>query len=271
MPELPEVETTLRGVRPYLAGQTVSGVVVRDRRLRWPVSRSLSARVGGRVILAVRRRAKYLLVDFENGSLILHLGMSGSLRVLPASEPAGPHDHFDLCLGSGLCLRLRDPRRFGCVVWSKAEVLNHRLLRHLGPEPFSDAFSGEYLRAKSRGRKGAVKNFLMDGGIVVGVGNIYASESLHLAEIHPHRASGRISTRRYQALVDAVRCVLSDAIEEGGTTLRDFTAVDGDPGYFRTRLNVYGRTGEPCSTCGKPIRRILTGQRATFYCPGCQR
>jgi len=271
MPELPEVETTRRGIEPLLLGRTVDRVVVHDPRLRWPVPATLARALAGRRVEGVRRRAKYLLIETAGGALIMHLGMSGSLRVLGRDAPAGPHDRVDLVLSSGRALRLRDPRRFGAVLWTEDDPAGHPLLARLGPEPLDPGFDGAWLHARARGRRAAVKSFLMDGHIVVGVGNIYASEALHLAGVHPSRAAGRISRPRYERVAEAVRAVLEDAITEGGTTLRDFTRSDGTPGYFRTRLRVYGRAGEPCPACAAPVRRRVIGQRSTFYCPRCQR
>ncbi|TWG89951.1 DNA-(apurinic or apyrimidinic site) lyase [Luteimonas sp. J16] len=270
MPELPEVETTRAGLAPHLEGRRVSGVVLRRPDLRWPIPPEVPALLPGQRILAVRRRAKYLLLDTAAGSALLHLGMSGSLRVLPSSTPVREHDHVDLLLGSRRVLRFNDPRRFGCLLWqAPGEV--HPLLRGLGPEPLSDAFDGDYLFARSRGRRAPVKTFLMDQRIVVGVGNIYAAEALHRAGISPLRPAGRVSRERYRALADAVRAILAHAIARGGTTLRDFLAPDGAPGYFEQELSAYGRGGEPCPRCGRPLRQALVGQRTTAWCGHCQR
>lgn len=269
MPELPEVETTRRGIAPHLEGHRIRKVVVRQPQLRWPVPAEVLQLKNARV-LAVRRRAKFLLVDTDQGEILLHLGMSGSLRVLPASTPPGKHDHVDLVLDDGKVLRLNDPRRFGAVLFS-ATPDSHPLLAHLGPEPLGPDFSGDWLAARARGRKQSVKTFIMDNRTVVGVGNIYAAESLFLAGIHPSRAAGRVSAERYQRLADAIRTVLTRAIKAGGTTLRDFTRADGQPGYFAQSLNVYGREGEPCRVCGTPIKGTRHGQRSTCYCPQCQR
>ena len=269
MPELPEVETTRRGVAPHLTGRRIQALTVRQRQLRWPVP-AAARRAEGQQILAVRRRAKFLLIDLEQGQLLIHLGMSGSLRVLPAATPPGKHDHVDLVLDDGALLRFNDPRRFGAVLWS-ARPDSHPLLGHLGPEPLGPEFSGERLWQQSRRRKQAIKTFIMDNRIVVGVGNIYAQEALFRAGIHPSRAAGRVARPRYEALVAAIRAVLAEAIEAGGTTLRDFTRADGQPGYFRQSLAVYGRGGEPCPVCGGQIRASRHGQRSTCYCPQCQR
>ena len=270
MPELPEVETTRRGVGPLLEGRQISAVKVRNPRLRQPVLASLPQRLDGLRLRAVERRAKYLLFRFEFGSLIVHLGMSGSLRIVKPGTAFKKHDHVEITFDSTLCLRLHDPRRFGLMVWTEEPLAEHRLLRHLGPEPWDEQFTGAYLRKGSHRRTAAVKNFIMDSSIVVGVGNIYASESLHRAGVHPNRAAGRISQRRYGAIVVAVREVLEEALEAGGTTLRDFVHSDGEPGYFRFKLKVYGRTGERCSCEHGTIRQQVIGQRSSFYCPKCQ-
>ena len=271
MPELPEVETTRRGVLPLLVGRRVSAVEVHDGRLRRPVTRGLAKILAGQKLKAVARRAKYLLFEFEQGTLLVHLGMSGSLRVVPASAPRLPHDHVEIAFGPERVLRLRDPRRFGLVLWTEAPPENHVLLKHLGPEPFDAAFTGDYLFERSRGRSLAVKNFVMDAKVVVGVGNIYASEALFRAGIHPARAAGRVSRERYDALVTHIRTVLGESIEAGGTTLRDFMRNDGEPGYFSQALKVYGREGEPCVVCGNAIAMKVIGQRSSFFCGRCQR
>jgi len=271
MPELPEVETALRGIAPHLTGRRILGLLARERRLRWPVPPTVDQAVAGQCIIALRRRAKYLLLELEQGTLLLHLGMSGSLRVVPSTTPPGPHDHIDLVLTDGQCLRLRDPRRFGSLHWVPPPVEAHPLLCRLGPEPLSDAFDGAYLHQRAGGRRGAVKGFIMDSHIVVGVGNIYASESLFMAGIHPQRAAGRIGPRRYLRLAHSIKQVLTAAIAEGGTSLRDFVQEDGNPGYFAQQLRVYGREGGPCPACGQPVRQRRIGQRSSFYCPRCQR
>jgi formamidopyrimidine-DNA glycosylase len=271
MPELPEVETTRRGIEPYVCGQRIQKMVVRDRRLRWPVETGLEQQVLDRRIEKVSRRGKYLLLYTEAGTLIIHLGMSGSLRILPSDTAPQKHDHVDIVLSNQQCLRLRDPRRFGCVFWTTTDPLQHELLKDLGPEPLSDEFDADYLYATSRKRKVVVKQLIMNSHIVVGVGNIYANEALFLAGIRPGLAAGRISKPRCQQLVDAIKTVLNKAIKQGGTTLRDFTASDGNPGYFQLQLNVYGRGGEPCPRCGTAIKSLHQGQRATYYCPKCQK
>ncbi len=271
MPELPEVETTRRGIAPSLEGRRVEAVRVFDPRLRWPVPAELAGALAGQRIEAVRRRAKYLLLETAGGTLILHLGMSGSLRVSDPETPRRRHDHLEIRLDSGRCLRLHDPRRFGAALWTREPPAEHPLLAPLGPEPLGEGFDGAYLRRVGRGRRQAIKPFIMNNRIVVGVGNIYANEALFRAGIHPRRAAGRISARRMEALVEAIRAVLAAAIEQGGTTLRDFLREDGQPGYFRQRLEVYERGGEPCPRCTATIRQALIGQRSSYYCPRCQR
>ena len=270
MPELPEVETTRRGIAPHVEGQRVERVVVRDRRLRWPVPDDLDARLSGQRILSVDRRAKYLLINAEAGTLIAHLGMSGNLRLVPVGQAPLKHEHVDIELESGLALRYTDPRRFGAMLWS-SDPHAHELLTHLGPEPLTDAFDGDRLFALSRGRSAAVKPFIMDNQVVVGVGNIYATEALFAAGIDPRRAAGGISRGRYLKLAVEIKRILAYAIERGGTTLRDFIGGDGQPGYFQQELFVYGRGGEYCKVCGKILRETRLGQRASVYCPGCQK
>lgn len=270
MPELPEVETTRRGVEPHCKGRTVVQLTVRDSRLRWPVSRQLAKQVQGQVITAIERRGKYLLFRTTAGSLLLHLGMSGSLRVVTPDAPIGRHDHVDILLEGGACLRYHDPRRFGSLMWLASGDSAHPLLRNLGPEPLSADFSGQFLYWRSRGRKGAVKSFIMDAKVVVGVGNIYANEALFLSGIRPGRAAGRISLDRYERLADVIKQVLTSAISQGGTTLRDFVGGDGKPGYFAQQLYVYGRAGQPCKACGSLLREQRLGQRSSVYCVTCQ-
>lgn len=270
MPELPEVETTRRGVEPHCIGRTVKRVHVRDSRLRWPVPGTLAATFTGQVITGVERRGKYLLFRTLKGCLLVHLGMSGSLRVVaPGAEPTR-HDHIDVLLNGGVCLRYHDPRRFGCFLWQMPGEV-HPLLINLGPEPLSLEFDGQLLYHRSRGRKGPVKNFIMDGKVVVGVGNIYANEALFLSGVHPRRAAGRLSLARYQRLAENIKQVLTSAIDLGGTTLRDFVGGDGKPGYFAQQLYVYGRAGQPCKACGAALREIRLGQRSSVYCVTCQR
>jgi len=272
MPELPEVETTRRGVAPWIEGTRVVAVDLRQPQLRWLVPETLARELPGRRVLAAERRAKYLLFRAEGDrTLMLHLGMSGSLRVLQAAAPPGKHDHLDLLLEGGRLLRFHDPRRFGSADWIAGEPLHHPLLRELGPEPLGPGFSAEYLAAACRGRRIAIKQLIMNGRIVVGVGNIYASEALFRAGIHPLRAAGRIGAPRLAALVTAIREVLEAAIRQGGTTLRDFAWGDGQHGYFRPELAVYDRAGEPCLRCAGTIRSIVQGQRSSYYCASCQR
>lgn len=269
MPELPEVETSRRGIEPHIVGATISGVVIRERRLRWPVPKSIDRNLPGQSVNSVTRRAKYILINTRQGSAILHLGMSGSICIVNAGTPAGVHDHFDVEFDSGLVLRFRDPRRFGSLHWSK-EPLSHRLLKDLGPEPLSSDFDGHYLWQRSRSRKVSIKQFIMNAHIVVGVGNIYASEALFMAGINPRRAAGRIARSRYEQLADAIKEVLGKAIEAGGTTLRDFYGGNGEAGYFKQQLEAYGREDEPCRRCNSPISAIVQGQRSTYYCKRCQ-
>jgi len=269
MPELPEVEVTRRGLAPHVVGRIISAVTVREPRLRWPIPRAVRA-LAGRRVRAIRRRGKYLLVDCGDGHLILHLGMSGSLRLVRPDTPAGKHDHFDLQFGDW-CLRLRDPRRFGAVLWTRGDVDAHPLLAHLGVEPLSAALTGARLHQLSRGLRLPVKQFLMDAKRVVGVGNIYASESLHRAAIDPRRRAGKISLEKYDRLAAAIKVTLRAAIKAGGSSLRDFVGSDGASGYFQNRALVYDRAGMPCRKCRTPIRRIVQGARASYFCPSCQR
>jgi formamidopyrimidine-DNA glycosylase len=275
MPELPEVETTRRGLAPHVEGRRIQAVTLRRPDLRWPIPAEVARELPGQRIDAVRRRAKYLLMDTAAGSALLHLGMSGSLRVLPADTPVTTHDHVDIALAGsagapGRVLRFNDPRRFGSLLWQPLGEV-HALLQGLGPEPLSEAFDGDYLFDLSRGRKAPVKTFLMDQAVVVGVGNIYAAESLFRAGISPLRAAGRVSRERYAALADAVKAILAYAITRGGTTLRDFLSPDGAPGYFEQELSAYGRGGAPCPRCGRPMKQASIGQRATVWCGHCQR
>jgi formamidopyrimidine-DNA glycosylase len=269
MPELPEVETTCRGIAPHILDRKVRDVIVRESRLRWPVPPQLRQTLAGARFTAVNRRAKYLLLETDRGILMVHLGMSGSLRIMPADTPALFHDHIDLVLDDGRCLRYHDPRRFGSFHW--LQTLEHPLLDHLGPEPLAASFDGGYLYERSRGRRISVKQFVMDGKIVVGVGNIYANEALFMAGIHPARAAGRVALSRYESLAQTIKTVLGDAIEQGGTTLRDFVGGDGSPGYFAQQLRVYGRQGQPCRVCKSVLKEIRQGGRSTVYCSDCQR
>lgn len=269
MPELPEVETTRRGIEPHLTGQRVLKVVVRDGRLRWPVPDDLDVRISGQSIVSVGRRAKYLLIQLEVGTLLVHLGMSGSLRLVEAGTAVAKHDHIDIELASGKVLRYTDPRRFGSMLLTD-QPATHALLKKLGPEPLSEAFTGQRLFDMSRKRSMAVKPFIMDNAVVVGVGNIYATEALFAAGIDPRREAGSISKARYLKLADEIKRILAKAIESGGTTLRDFVGGDGKPGYFKQELFVYGRSGELCMVCGRTLREVKLGQRASVFCPSCQ-
>ena len=270
MPELPEVETTRQGLLPRLKGRVLRRVVVRNPSLRWPVPDDLETRLAGLTLQSLDRRGKYLLFDFGPATQIVHLGMSGSLRFAEADEPAALHDHVDWLFDDGSILRLRDPRRFGAVLWTD-DVARHPLLAHLGPEPLTPAFDAAWLHAQCRRRNVAIKQVIMDAGVVVGVGNIYASESLFHAGIRPATAARRLSRPACERLVAAIRQVLTAAIAAGGSSLRDYVHSSGELGYFQLQTRVYDREGLPCKTCGTPIRRIVQGQRASFYCPVCQR
>jgi len=271
MPELPEVEITRRGLAAQLTGITVADAVIRNPRLRWPIPKNLPERVCGQTIRALERRGKYLLVAFDRGTLILHLGMSGSLRILPDGAPPEKHDHFDLVMSNGTLVRLRDPRRFGAVLWHRGDVHAHPLLATLGPEPLEQDFDAHYLHQATRGRSIAIKQCIMDNHIVVGVGNIYANEALFRAGIRPQHAAGKLSLPRCAKLVAEIRATLSEAIELGGSTLRDFVNTAGQPGYFQQHYWVYGRAGELCRKCAAPIKQARQGQRSSFYCGNCQR
>jgi len=270
MPELPEVETTKNGIAPYIEGKAVSCIIVRQAKLRWPVPDSIK-KMQNQIVQRVQRRAKYLLLETQKGTAIIHLGMSGSLRVVETDTPPEKHDHVDIAFEHGKVLRLRDPRRFGCVLWTQEPVNEHKLICNLGPEPLSDDFTAAYLFEQAKNRKVSIKVFIMNAQIVVGVGNIYASESLFMAGIHPKRAAGRVSLKRLKTLVASIKKVLKKSIEQGGTTLKDFANAEGQSGYFQVALHVYGKTGEPCSHCSTPIKQIKLGQRSTFYCPSCQK
>ena len=274
MPELPEVETTRRGIEPWLVDQQVERIDIRQPSLRWPIPVEEMLALQGLVVRQVRRRAKYLLVDFDHGSAVWHLGMSGSLRLVEKSEPPNKHDHVDWHLGNGKILRFHDPRRFGALLW-QPQGTQLMQLANLGPEPLEapdiSGLTAESLYQASRGKRQAVKLFIMDNRIVVGVGNIYANESLFLAGIRPTTPAGKISLARYERLLAFIRSVLSKAVEQGGTTLRDFVNSDGSPGYFAQQLNVYGRGGEACPTCQSTLKEIRLGQRSTVYCAQCQR
>ncbi|MBY0485202.1 bifunctional DNA-formamidopyrimidine glycosylase/DNA-(apurinic or apyrimidinic site) lyase [Nitrosomonas sp.] len=275
MPELPEVETTRRGIAPHLLGRSIANVIIRNPSLRWPIPGNLPELLAGLTIQAVTRRAKYLLLDCGVGTLILHLGMSGSLRILPyrlmqSIELPQKHDHFDLILSDQTVLRLRDPRRFGAVLWHTGDILQHPLLMNLGPEPLTADFNAQQLFEKTRECRASIKQMLMNSHVVVGIGNIYANEALFLAGINPKIAAGRIGMARYEKLVQAVKQILQLAIEAGGSSLRDFVNSDGNPGYFQQQYWVYGRGGERCKICDHEIKQIRQSQRSSFYCPRCQ-
>jgi len=270
VPELPEVETTRRGIAPHCEGRSIRQLIIRNPSLRWPVPDDLPARMEGHTIRAVDRRAKYILIRLDTGTAIVHLGMSGSMRVVTDQSPPLKHDHVELQLDNGLLIRFNDPRRFGCWLWSDHPE-QHALLESLGPEPLAPEFTGGLLYRLSRGKQVAVKSFIMDNRVVVGVGNIYANEALFKAGIHPNRKAGRISADRYHRLAEAIRETLSAAILMGGTTLRDFVNSDGKPGYFAQSLLVYGKRGQPCPECQRPLKEMRTGQRSTVYCGNCQR
>lgn len=270
MPELPEVEVTRRGIAPALEGQVIDQAIVRHFGMRWPVPADLPARLAGQPIHRLERRGKYLLARLPQGSLLLHLGMSGSLRLVDEHTPPARHDHFDLCLRQGAILRLRDPRRFGAILWLEGDPLDHPLLRDLGPEPLTVAFDGQVLYRALSSRSSAIKVVLMDHHVVVGVGNIYANEALFLAGIRPQTPAKQLSRHQCQLLADAVKDILLRAIERGGSTLRDFVHSDGSSGYFQLDHWVYGRSGEPCRRCGQLVQSLRLGQRSTFYCGHCQ-
>jgi formamidopyrimidine-DNA glycosylase len=270
MPELPEVETTRRGLEPRLIGKTLRAAKVRDGRLRWPVPRNINAQLAGKKLVSIKRRGKYLLFDFGNIFQIVHLGMSGSLRFVQKDAPPAVHDHVDWVFSGNEILRLRDPRRFGAILLTHDPV-THPLLAHLGPEPLTPDFDGDYLRSLSRGRKTSIKNLIMDSRVVVGVGNIYASESLFRAGIRPGRAAGRLTKAECERLAVAIKVTLQNAVNAGGSSLRDYVSTDGELGYFQLHTKVYDRQGLPCKVCGTPIKKLKTGQRSTFYCPACQK
>lgn len=270
MPELPEVETTRRGLLPHILSRRVVQVVVRAPKLRWPIPTSIREELIGQVVHAVERRAKYLLLQMDVGTLIIHLGMSGRLRTLDQELPAQKHDHVDIVFEGGITLRYTDPRRFGCILWTKQPALEHELLRDLGPEPLTDGLTGKHLFDLSRNKRVPVKVFIMDPKIIVGVGNIYASEVLFAAKIHPQTPSNQVTLAQWQLIAKHIKRILQAAIEQGGTTLRDFFNTAGKPGYFSQKLKVYGREQEPCSVCESAIEAVQLGQRNTFFCPSCQ-
>lgn len=270
MPELPEVETTRRGLLP-LAGHTVKSVTIRYPTLRWPIPQHLLQSLPNQTLHKLIRRAKYILCEFDTGVLLLHLGMSGRIQLLESNYPAEKHDHFDIEFSTGQVLRLRDPRRFGAVLWLDNKNNDHVLLNQLGPEPLESSFNASYLHKALSTKTLAIKNAIMDGHLVVGVGNIYASESLFRAGINPQTAANKVSLKRCEKLVTEIKSTLQEALLAGGSSLRDFLGTDGNPGYFQQEYFVYGRTGQPCKVCGKPILCIRLGQRSTFFCKHCQK
>jgi formamidopyrimidine-DNA glycosylase len=271
VPELPEVETTRRGIEPHVVARRIQRLLIHDRRLRWPVDQAMSEAVRGARIRAAGRRAKYLLLETDAGTMILHLGMSGSLRVLPASTPRIAHDHVDIELDSGQTLRFNDPRRFGSLFFTAGDPALHPLLRGLAPEPLGTEFDGEYVWKITRRRALAIKQLIMNSRLVVGVGNIYASEALFRARIRPRRRARTLSRQECARLARAIRATLTMALKAGGTTLRDYVGADGNPGYFRQKLYVYERAGKPCRVCGRPVRQFTQGQRSTYWCSYCQK
>jgi formamidopyrimidine-DNA glycosylase len=271
MPELPEVETTRLGISPYVINQQITDVHVRERRFRWPMPDDLETKLKGRTVTQVGRRAKYLLLQCDDGFLMIHLGMSGRLRILDNTDNVAKHDHVDILFGNGKVMRFTDPRRFGAMLWTDTPPEQHALIHHLGPEPLSDAFDKDYLFQQAKGRKVAIKVFIMNGEVVVGVGNIYANEALFLSGISPQRAASSLNIDEMELLTAAIKQVLSQAIKAGGTTLRDFRKSDGKPGYFNQELHVYGRADKPCTRCKTPVSSIRQAQRATYFCPSCQR
>jgi len=270
MPELPEVETTRLGIAPHIIGQVINDVIVRNKNLRWPITAALKKDLLNRQFIKIDRRGKYLLCYTDHGCMILHLGMSGNLRIVDKQIKPGKHDHLDILFASGNILRFHDPRRFGSILWTKKDPHQHKLIKNLGPEPLSKDFNGEWLYRRSRKRTQSIKNFIMDSHNVVGVGNIYASESLFLAGINPKRKAGNVSLERYECLTNAIKIILKQSIKHGGTTLRDFVNGDGKPGYFQQQLSVYGKTGQLCKQCNSTIKEIKLGQRSSFYCANCQ-
>lgn len=271
MPELPEVETTLRGIEKHIIGKTVSKVVIRTDKLRWPIPKTLKRYLKDQTIDSVERRAKYIFINTNKGSVIVHLGMTGSLRVIDTKTPLQKHEHIDIQFTNGKVLRYKDARKFGAFLWTKDKPHEHELITRLGPEPLSDEFNVDYLFATCRKRKAAIKTHIMNQNIVVGIGNIYASEALFKAGIHPTKAAHRVSKEKLKLLVNMSKQTLRSAIKQGGTTLQDYINADGAPGYFAIKLKVYGREGEPCPVCAKPIKSKAIGQRNSFYCTTCQK
>lgn len=269
MPELPEVETSRRGISPHIIKKKITAIAIRQSQLRWPITENLAQLLVDKILLSVQRRAKYLLLNFDNGTLLIHLGMSGSLRICPIETPFKKHEHADIVFQNCL-LRYTDPRRFGAILWLGNEPLQHALLKHLGPEPLSEEFSGKYLYEQAKNRKLPVKQFIMEQQVVTGVGNIYATEALFSAGIKPTRSANNISLKRYQRLAEAIKMILEIAIKQGGTTLKDFTGGDGKPGYFQQTLNIYGKSGELCPKCETPLKSIKLAARNSVYCANCQ-
>jgi len=270
MPELPEVETTRLGIQPHIEGQGINEMIIRQPRLRWPVPTELTNILPQQTIEKVVRRGKYLLFQTKAGTLITHLGMSGSLRILTDSIAPGKHDHIDIIFANHICLRFNDPRRFGCFLWTTENPYQHDLLKNLGPEPLTNLFDGDYLFEQSRKRTTPIKHFIMDSQIVVGVGNIYANEALFYSGIHPEEKAGKINAARYYLLAENIKSILAQAIKIGGTTIRNFSGSDGKPGYFKQQLKVYGRMGLPCIICKNILLEIRLGQRSSVFCPHCQ-
>lgn len=271
MPELPEVETIMCGIKPHVLGRKISSIIVRQQRLRWPVPEEIQQCLTGQTVKQLSRRNKYMLFQFAGGTLILHLGMSGRLSILPEQTPPKKHDHIDIIFNNHTCLRFTDPRRFGALLWTEQDVEQHPLLAEIGPEPLTGNFDGDHLWQRSRGRKAGVKAFIMDGRIVAGVGNIYATEALFAAGIRPQTPAGKLSRAQYQLLAAEIKAVLRSAIAKGGTTLRDFARSDGSPGYFQIELRAYGREGQPCVRCKRKLKSLRIGQRSSVYCPHCQK
>lgn len=270
MPELPEVETVCRGILPHIINQRVAKVIIRQAQLRWPIPHFFGKQLNGQIIHHITRRGKYLLLYTERGTVIIHLGMSGHLRVLPINEPIKKHDHVDIIFENDVLLRFNDPRRFGTILWTSEDPLLHPLLVDMGPEPLSEDFNGGYIYQRAQHRHIAIKQFIMDGRIVVGVGNIYANEALYMAGIHPLCPAGKISFKNYKKLADAIKKILTEAIESGGSTIRDFLNSTGKPGYFVQQLQVYGRTGLPCNKCRILLEEIRISDRSSVFCPNCQ-
>jgi formamidopyrimidine-DNA glycosylase len=270
MPELPEVETIRKGIFPHLINQRISSLTVRQRQLRWPIPSNLNKKLKGQIIHAIARRGKYLLIHTASGTIILHLGMSGHLRIVQHNEPIKKHDHIDFSLENGFLLRFNDARRFGSILWTSDQPHDHWLLRDLGPEPLEKQFNGNYLYQKAKSHRTSIKQFIMNGRIVVGVGNIYANEALFLAGIHPLQSANNISIERYTELSRFIKKILKDAIKSGGSTIRSFINSEGEPGYFVQQLNIYGRSGLPCKKCRVLLQEIRIGQRSSVFCPQCQ-